>query len=127
MSRHVSAVVLMFLLGPTVLAWPLPSPAQGSPEFTIVKIKVPELDLFDDKGNKVGVLATSKVALPLDVVTRAANGRLKITAPDGRQVWIDSMYVTYQPSHERAPAVAPCDPGRGVTVGATRGSGARCK
>lgn len=125
MRRHLPAVVLTFLLGPAVLAWPALSPAQGSAEFTIVKIKVPELDLFDDKGNKVGVLATSKVALPLDVSARAANGRLKITIPDGRQVWIDSMYVTYQPSRER-PA-APCDPGRGVTVGATRGSGAPCK
>ena len=125
MRKQISVVLLIVVvLVPGVLALPSPSRAQTpKSDLTIVKIKVPELDLFDDKGNKVGVLETSTLTLPLPVRERASNGRLKIPLADGRQVWIDGTYVTYQPSKD----VAPCDPGRGMVAGATRGSGTRCK
>ena len=129
MRKRISAALLIVVvvLVPAALALPSPCQAQTPAQelkLTIVKIKVLELDFFDDKGNRLGVLKTSELKLPLDVVTKASNGRLKIPLADGRQVWIDGIYVTYQPSKDVAP---PCDPGRGMVAGATRGSGERCK
>lgn len=118
------AMVLPIVVGLVGAAIILPAPvgAQGSKSDVIVEIRVPVLDLFDDKGQKVGEVKPGSVTLPLPVRDESPNGRLKIIV-DGRPVWIDKARVKLRPSAE----VPPCDPGRGVVAGATRGSAERCK
>jgi hypothetical protein len=125
MRKRMPMVFLLSIVWvPAVLSVSSPSPAQTPPpELTIVRILVPELDLFDDKGRNVGVMKTADLTLPLPVREKAPNGRLKIRLPDGRLVWIDGSRVTFQPSKD----VPPCDPGRKMVAGATRGSGERCR
>src|ERR1700758_1396161 len=103
----------------------LASTSEAQESLVIEKIKVPQLDLYGDGNSttKVGVLDAARVNLPIQALAKAPNGRLKIALPDGRQVWIDGMWVTLKSSGN----VVPCDPGKaGVTTGATRGSAERC-
>jgi hypothetical protein len=125
MRKSMSAVSLIVILsGPGLLALPSPGRAQAPKSaLTIVKITVPELDLYDDKGKGIGTLKASNLILPLPVYDEAPAGRVKIRLVDGSLVWINKSQVTIRSSEE----VAPCDPGRGMVAGATRGSGARCK
>jgi hypothetical protein len=125
-------VIRVGLLAVMALGAPLALPAPAQEKLTIVKINVPQLDVFaDDKGTtKTATLESATVALPLDVLAKAPTGRLKVRLPDGREGWVDGMRVTAQPSglskSSGGPAV-PCDPGRGVVAGATRSSGKGCK
>jgi hypothetical protein len=100
-------------------------PATAEDKLAIVKISVPQLDVFaDDKGTaKVQVVDRSALPLPLDVLAKSATGRLKVRLPGGREGWIDGAWVTTS----AASAPVKCDPGRTVVAGATRGSGAGCK
>jgi hypothetical protein len=95
-------------------------------KLVIEKINVPQLDLFvDDKGTtKIATLDAANVKVPLDVISKAPNGRLKIRLPDGREAWIDGTWVKVRSS---GPVATPCDPGRNIVAGATRSSGAPCK
>jgi hypothetical protein len=124
MRSQITAVLMIVVaLVSAGMALPPPIPAQPSKStLTIIKIRVPQLDLFDETGKKLGVIETSTLRLPLDALAKAPNGRLKIPLPDGRTVWIDGMYAEIKVTD-----VPPCDPGRKMVAGATRGSGERCR
>lgn len=104
----------------------LDRPAPAADKLVIEKINVPQLDLFaDDKATtKIETLDSASVRVPLDVISKAPNGRLKIRLPDGREAWVDGMRVKLRSS---GPTATPCDPGRNIVAGATRSSGAPCK
>ena len=121
-------VIQVGLLAVMALGSVLDRPAPAQDKLTIVKINVPQLDLFaDDKGTtRTATVDSAAVPLPLDVLAKAPNGRLRIRLPDGREGWVDGMRVTAQPSRSSGGPV-PCDPGRGIVAGATRGSGKACK
>src|SRR5262245_36473018 len=127
MPRRLSTMLLLLMVSAqmAVVMAPAARAQTASPEFTIVKIRVPKLDVFDAQGRKLSEpLDASQVPLPLPVLQRSSNGRLLVDIR-GQRVWIDGMYVTYEPAQKNA---MPCDPGRSKLVaGATRGSGERCK
>src|SRR5712692_8738011 len=119
MRNQISAllVIVVVLMSAGVLLPPrVPAQAPKS-NLTIVKVSVPELDLYDDKGKVMEKkLQTSSLTLPLPVLSEeTSKGLLKIRLVDGSLVWIRKSQVILRSSED----VPPCDPGRKMVAGAT--------
>lgn len=102
--------------------------APAAPPGKVVAVTVPALDLFDEKGAKVGTVAKDKVPVPLAIEVEAPNKRLRVKL-DGKSVWIERRFVRVEGG---TPSKVPCDHAastgsRTVTALSTRGLDPGCR
>lgn len=117
------------LPGGSLAAFAQAVPATAGKTATVVAVTVPALDLYDEKGTKIGSMAKAQIPVPLAIEMEAPNKRLRVKL-GGKSVWIERRFVRVEGG---TTTKLPCDRtasstgSRHVTALSTRGLDEGCR